>query len=231
MKVGKLDIEFNSFDFLLIPPGHEHLLYESKYERFDNYVIWFQLDNPEFLDRVIKLHDNNGSVRFLCSEIFRLYSSSRHEEDELIKIYLQGVLYHMNRGNTLDVTKPSSNTDDIVTKATELINRNIRARKYSITELADDLNISTSYLTRIFKQRLGVSPLRYMNEIKIAYAKDDLVNTSTPIKLISADLYFSDPLYFSRIFSKLEGVSPNQYRLLFKGKGKTGEEEHDSSST
>lgn len=218
MKVGKLDIEFNSFDFLLIPPGHEHLLYESKYDKFDNYVIWFKLDNPDFLDKVIKLHDNNGSVRFLCSEIFRLYSSSKHEEDELIKIYLEGVLYHMNKGNILDVTKPNSNTDDIVAKATELINRNIRVRKYSIQELADDLNISTSYLTRIFKEKLGMSPLRYMNEIKIASAKEELVNTSTPIKMISANLNFSDPLYFSRIFSKLEGVSPNHYRMLFRQK-------------
>lgn len=216
MKVGKLDIEFNSFDFLLIPPEHEHLLYESKYDKFDNYIIWFKLDNPDFLDKVIKLHDNNGSVRFLCSEIFRIYSSSKHDEDELIKIYLQGVLYHMNKGNILDVTKPGSNTDDIIARATELINRNIRKNKYSISQLSDDLNISSSYLTRIFKEKLGASPLRYMNEIKIAYAKEDLINTSIPIKLISANLNFSDPLYFSRIFSQFEGVSPNQYRLLFR---------------
>ncbi len=155
-------------------------------------------------------------MRFLCSEIFRIYSSSKHDEDELIKIYLQGVLYHMNKGNILDVTKPGSNTDDIIARATELINRNIRKNKYSISQLSDDLNISSSYLTRIFKEKLGASPLRYMNEIKIAYAKEDLINTSIPIKLISANLNFSDPLYFSRIFSQFEGVSPNQYRLLFR---------------
>ncbi len=66
----------------------------------------------------------------------------------------------MNKGNILDVTKPGSN------RAAELINQNIRKSKYSIFQLSDDLNISSSYLTRIFKEKLGVSPLRYMNEIR-----------------------------------------------------------------
>lgn len=217
MKVGKLDIEFNSFDFLLVPPGYDHLLYESKYEKFDNYVIWFQLDGDESVDKVIKLHDSNGSVRFLCSEIFRLYSSSKMEDKELIELYLQGVLYHMGKGNILDVTKANSHNDEIIKEATEFINKNIGVRKYSIYELAKDLNISTSYLTRLFKQKLGVSPLKYMNEIKIALAKDMLLKTSLSIKSISSELFFSDPLYFSRIFSQAQGVSPKNYREMYKG--------------
>ncbi len=106
----------------------------------------------------------------------------------------------MNKVSILDATKPGSN------RVAELINRNIRKSKYSIFQLSDDLNISSSYLTRIFKEKLGVSPLRYMNEIKIAYAKEDLINTSTPIKLIYINLH-SVPLYFSRIFPQFEGVS------------------------
>lgn len=219
MKVGKLDIEFNSFDFILIPPGYEHLLYESKYDKFDNYVIWFKLEDSDTFDKVIKLHDNNGSVRFLCSEIFRLYSSSKMNEAMLINLYLQGVLYHMSKGNILDVTKAVSHNDEIIQKAVELINQNIKNRKYSVFELAEELNISTSYLTRLFKQKLGITPLKYMNEIKIAIAKGLLLNTSTSIKEISSQLYFSDPLYFSRIFSQFEGVSPRQYRTLYNGIG------------
>ena len=47
MRIGEMDIEYNSFDFLLIPPGLTHLLYESKYEKFDNYVRWFELKDKK----------------------------------------------------------------------------------------------------------------------------------------------------------------------------------------
>ena len=69
MRIDRFDVEFDSFDFLLIPPGYKHLLYESKYAKFDNYVIWFKCNDDKDLNNVIKLNDNNGSVSFLCSEI------------------------------------------------------------------------------------------------------------------------------------------------------------------
>ena len=221
MRIDRFDVEFNSFDFLLIPPGYKHLLYESKYAKFDNYVIWFKKDDencPE-LDNVIKLHDNIGSVRFLCSEIYRLFSSTKMEEKDLINIYLQGVLDHMLKGKVLDVSKTKSHTDETVNRAVELINNNIFVKKYSVQELADEMGISTSYLTRIFNQKLGMAPLRYINEMKINRSKELMLGTSKTIKQISADLFFSDPMYFSRTFSEFEGVSPKLYRKLYSGIG------------
>ena len=43
MKLNEKIIEYDSYDFVLIPPRIRHILYESDYDIFDNYVIWFEL--------------------------------------------------------------------------------------------------------------------------------------------------------------------------------------------
>lgn len=40
MKLNEKIIEYDSYDFVLIPPGIRHILYESDYDLFDNYVLW-----------------------------------------------------------------------------------------------------------------------------------------------------------------------------------------------
>lgn len=218
MQIGEMDIEYNSFDFLLIPPGVTHLLYDSKYDRFDNYVIWFELKDKQKIGendkKAIKLHDSYGAVKFLCSEIYRLYTQSKHEEDELSNIYLQGVLYHMKRGMVLDVSKHLPREDELLDAAVKYINSNIFDKYVHVADVADELNISPSYLTRIFNRKLSISPMRYINEVKVSSAKELLRTCNKTIKEIASDLHFSDPLYFSRIFSSLEGMSPREYRKV-----------------
>ncbi len=216
MRIGEMDIEYNSFDFLLIPPGLTHLLYESKYEKFDNYVIWFELKDKKAEEdgKVIKLHDFDGAVKFLCSEIYRLYTQKKHEEDELSNIYLQGVLYHMNKGVVLDASNHLSREDELLDAAVKYINSNFLDVYVHVADVADVLNISPSYLTRIFNRKLSISPMRYINEVKVSSAKEMLRTGNLTVKEIAARLHFSDPLYFSRVFSQLEGLSPREYRKV-----------------
>ena len=144
MRIGEMDIEYNSFDFLLIPPGLSHLLYESRYEKFDNYVIWFDLKDKQTMreddGKVIKLHDFGGAVKFLCSEIYKLYLQSRHDEYVLSNIYLQGILYHMNKGIILDTRKNISREDEILDLAVSYINSNICKRYLHVADIACELN-------------------------------------------------------------------------------------------
>lgn len=218
MKIGDLDIEYNSCDFILIPPKKTHLLYESKRVKFDNYVIWFEIKNDDRSlneNKVIKLHDFEGSVRFLCSEIYHLFSQSNHKEDELINIYLQGVLYHMKQGVIIDDFKRKSREDEILETATQFINANIFRWKMSVVDVANELGISSSYLSRIFQNKLGIPPMQYIIEVKLSAAKDLLKTSNLNIKQISERLLFSDPLYFSKVFSKSEGISPKEYMKIW----------------
>ncbi len=212
MKLNERVIHYDSFDFILIPPGMNHVLYWSEYDRFDNYVIWFRAHEELFdASYAIKLHDYDGSVQFLCAEIYRLSQSSGTEYADLLNAYLYAVLLHMRRGMLMN-TATKSDKEDRIEEAVRFINVNILVQPVTVRIVAAEIGLSPAYFTRLFYQRLGIQPVKYISEVKIAQAKRMLRETAMPVSAISAALHYEDPLYFSRQFSKLTGMSPTQFR-------------------
>lgn len=78
--------------------------------------------------------------------------------------------------------------------------------------LVQHLGISESRLIRLFKKNTGKTPIEYVNQVKINHAKDLLSNTAKTVKETAFELGFRDEFYFSRLFKKLEGSSPRNYR-------------------
>jgi len=82
----------------------------------------------------------------------------------------------------------------------------------SISELALSLGISRSTLFRCFKAEFGVSVKRYLDNRRLLKAKELLARSVQSISTIGQLCGYTDPLYFSRAFSKNFGLSPGQYR-------------------
>ncbi len=85
-------------------------------------------------------------------------------------------------------------------------------RALSRWEVAEAIGVSESYLSRVFRQELGISPWDYLNRYRILQAKRLLRRKSDSIKTIAPQVGFKDPAYFSRVFHKLTGLSPTAYR-------------------
>jgi len=81
----------------------------------------------------------------------------------------------------------------------------------SLQELASMANLSTQHLRGIFKQLTGYAPSQYHAQVKAQYAARLLSRTEEPVSIIADQVGFEDPLYFSRWFRRLMGVSPRQY--------------------
>ena len=86
-------------------------------------------------------------------------------------------------------------------------NRNIQ-----ISDIADYIGITRSYLFNIFKQNLNIAPKEYLLQYRMDKAKEFLVETTDSIQDIAANVGYSDALAFSKMFRHIVGSSPSQYR-------------------
>lgn len=85
----------------------------------------------------------------------------------------------------------------------------------SLKTFAKYLNVNASYLSTLFSKEMGMPLSEYVNNCRIFHAKKLLLGTDLPIKSIAEQCGFSDTHYFSRVFRKLVGTTPNAYRKSF----------------
>lgn len=83
-----------------------------------------------------------------------------------------------------------------------------------VDELANVACVTKTYLIKIFKQQFGTSPIQYFNNKKIERAQLLLYTTDLPIKEVAYKLGFNDHSYFIRLFHKLSGFTPLEYRKM-----------------
>ena len=79
-------------------------------------------------------------------------------------------------------------------------------------ELAEKCGLSVYHFIRAFKQEYNLTPHAYIIRYKIEKSKYFLINDDIDIKKAAELSGFSDPLYFSRVFKKLTGISPREYK-------------------
>ena len=84
--------------------------------------------------------------------------------------------------------------------------------KISLDELSETFYINKFYLTRLFKEQFGVSINTYLLGQRITHAKKLLRFSDYPIEKIALECGMNDANYFSRMFKKVEGISPGEYR-------------------
>jgi AraC-like DNA-binding protein len=93
----------------------------------------------------------------------------------------------------------------------DYLDKNYTSNK-SIDDICRDLYINKYYLTHLFKDAMGVPPLKYMITKRITLAKELLKTTALTIEDIAVKCGYSDISYFTKVFKKTEGVTPIEYK-------------------
>lgn len=101
--------------------------------------------------------------------------------------------------------------DDIVDATIHFLEENVE-KSLTLDQMAEYSGFSASYLSAIFKKRTGLAPLTYFNHLKIRQACRLLTDSNMKMNSICHKVGISDPYYFSRLFSKVIGMSPTEYR-------------------
>ncbi|NMA94569.1 MAG: response regulator [Clostridiales bacterium] len=125
---------------------------------------------------------------------------------EFLLKYLEGLMQQSEK-------EAKSQNSFLVGQAKAYINENIY-NNISLVKVADNIGIHPNYLSRIFKQEVGESFIEYTTKLKMQEAKLLLRSSNKMIYEISDALHYKDVGYFTRLFKKNYGVSPNEYRQL-----------------
>jgi len=86
----------------------------------------------------------------------------------------------------------------------------------TLNMLASHVNLSANYLGALFKKETGFSPIEYLIQYRISKAKELIASTDHRTYEIAEQIGISDYSYFSRIFRKLVGKSPSEYRRMHR---------------
>ena len=86
-----------------------------------------------------------------------------------------------------------------------------------LEEFASEAGLSVSYFSELFREQVHQSPLSYFTQMKIRAACRLLDLTGKSVKVVAVETGYSDPYYFSRVFKKVMGISPDKYRAIKKG--------------
>lgn len=107
---------------------------------------------------------------------------------------------------------------DPITLAIEYIKSNY-ARNLTLSDVADKVSMNYSYFSSLFKKRMGISFSAYLHKVRVVRAKELLSLSDARVNEVAVQVGFDDEKYFSRVFKRIEGVSPGRYQLSCRKKG------------
>ncbi|MDX8360959.1 response regulator [Cytobacillus sp. IB215316] len=90
-------------------------------------------------------------------------------------------------------------------------------KEISLDKIAHKVGLSPIYISKMFKEQLGVNYISFLTECRIEKAKKLMMNPDKSLKEITFEVGYHDPNYFSKVFKKLCGASPTEYRKSLIG--------------
>lgn len=205
---------------LLIVQGEvSALLRHSKnikgyYIIFDDKILQQFKDHSYFIklfttSPIIQLHDNDSEFVKQVSKLIIQELETTKPDEQIVLHLFQSLLLKFLKSSELK--KGLSRQFDIAISFRKLVYQHY-SEQYSIGDYAKKLNISSNYLNRCIQNIWNKSAKQFTQEVAIVQSQKHLQDFTKPVSHIAYQLNFNDPAYFSRLFKKIIGVSPQTYR-------------------
>ena len=155
-----------------------------------------------------EIHDEiNSILRRLCIE------NETAKNSNIIKAYLSAFLTEIEE--TAGNSGGPGGENALCNRFVEIVFESYTMNR-SLSDYAQQLNVSKEHLRKVVKRCTGKSPLEWINEARILESKSLLFNTDLTINEIALRVGVEDPAYFSRLFKKNTDMTPVQYRTVRK---------------
>ncbi|MDA3965193.1 MULTISPECIES: AraC family transcriptional regulator [Enterococcus] len=128
---------------------------------------------------------------------------------EMLVLILRSLEKVQDNTVTLALSKNAKRKQYLVNHAIYYL-ENHHTQEITLEQLADTLYVSPTYLSKVFKESTGMSPINYLIQVRLKHAKELLANEQLTIREISQAVGYQDAYHFSKLFKKYYGVSPSQ---------------------
>ncbi len=147
------------------------------------------------------LRNDEMNLKFLVKKIIACRSFNK---------FIDTIDYVLNE---LEKLSPEKNRSDIVTSAKIFIEKNYNNKNFAVTDIAENLGVTTQHLSKIYKEVSGTGVLQYINACRIEEAKNILENEpEINVKETAGIVGYYNDITFIRNFKNITGLSPGKYR-------------------
>jgi AraC-like DNA-binding protein len=201
----------NKNSMVILDCYEPHEYYTNDYTEF----LWMHIDGAnsrEFCSEIVNTNGNlvSGSIFSEAERLFlKIYNASKENERE-ISLLIYRLLTQLVSSNKTEI-------DDkgilYITKAKEYIADHLD-EEITTGIIADELHISPTHLSRLFRKHTGFSPYDYVIAERINKAKEYLLTTDKSVTDIAYLTGFNSQANFIYCFKNHEGISPGRFRKL-----------------
>lgn len=151
-----------------------------------------------------------SNENFYDSDIFNQFYSLKTidiRKDFIVDLCERAILAVSERGK--------NKNQELICKALEYIRINL-SKDISLEEMAELLDITPNYFSKLFKEGTGQNFIDFLTEVRMKKAAELLTASSLKIRDIYQQIGFTSQQYFAGVFKKYYGITPSQYQDLHK---------------
>jgi len=210
-------------DILIIPPGTSHYYYANETSPWTLFWCHFRGEHARAFYEHIgvglsnPLVNTNNEVQLLAgfNQLIEVAQNGFSLGDYIYSACLLKQLLALVERINHEKTREKSGL--ILSNIQRYMRENLH-RQISLDELAALSKLSKYHFSRKYAEITGVPPIQFFQNLKMQQACLRLEHEQSSITVIAYDLGYEDPLYFSRIFKKVNGLSPSEFRKKYSSK-------------
>ncbi|MRX73498.1 AraC family transcriptional regulator [Bacillus lacus] len=222
-------------EYIILAPGLEH--FGHKNSPRDTRIYWIHFTIPQSYLLAGTGHENWSDVQtregdfehpssfhfkipryaevvhrdFIEKILENLFSVTGQTPDFPLRqqLYFEELLVQLQK----EALKIPTAAERVVEETLKFLQKHYQ-KDVRMEDLAKEIHFHPDYITRCMQKTLGMTPVHYVNVYRISQAKRLLATTDYKISAVAGEVGIEDSTYFSKLFKKIEGVSPLEFRKI-----------------